>query len=70
MMAVALDAGKEFRAGTPRLLFAGRYASSYDVAPDGRFVMVTEDESPPETQLNVLLGWFDDLRRRVPSGKR
>ena len=71
MMSVAVDAGREFRAGTPQLLFEGRYHDTYDVAPDGqRFLMIAESERDlGETQLQVVLGWFGDLRRRVPSGK-
>jgi len=71
MMSVAVDAGREFRAGTPRLLFEGRYHDTYDVAPDGqRFLMIAESERDlGETRLQVVLGWFGDLRRRVPSGK-
>ena len=41
----------------------------YDVAPDGRFLMMTEEptteaEAPPIT---VVLNWFEELERRVPT---
>jgi Tol biopolymer transport system component len=40
MMAVDVQSGSTFRAGTPRLLFEGDYVS-YDVSPDGRrFLMI------------------------------
>jgi Tol biopolymer transport system component len=56
MMVVDVETGPVFRAGTPRLLFEGRYRVSsgglnqdYDVSPNGqRFVMVrASGESGP-----------------------
>jgi Tol biopolymer transport system component len=44
--------------------------ANYDIAPDGkRFVMVEEPRSQSlgtAARLNVVLNWFDDLKRRVP----
>jgi serine/threonine-protein kinase len=67
MMAVDVETGALFRAGTPRLLFE-KAAPDYDVAPDGkRFLMVKPVPLTSEaTELHVILNWFDDLRRRVP----
>ena len=59
--------------GTPRLLFEEQYfsqtfASNYDVSPDGqRFVMIREDELSAPTQINVVLSWFEELKRLVPA---
>ncbi len=60
MMVVQIQTAPEFRAGTPRLLFEGRYSSPYDVDPDGnRFLMI----KPPMIQqraidqVNVVLNW-------------
>jgi serine/threonine protein kinase len=44
---------------------------NYDVLPDGqRFLMLkpSEQEAAP-TQINVVLNWFEELKRRVPPGK-
>ncbi len=75
MMAVQIGIESGFRAGKPRLLFEGSYEHfppppGYDITPDGqRFVMVkTPPESAPR-QLNVVLNWFEEVRRRVPAGK-
>ena len=67
MMAVDVETGATFRAGTPRMLFE-KVSSDYDVAPDGRrFLMLKPAATMPEsTELHVILNWFDDLRRRVP----
>jgi serine/threonine protein kinase len=40
-----------------------------DVTPDGRrFLMLraSEQPSPPVTHINVVLNWFEELKRRVP----
>ena len=58
----------------PRILFQGSYyfgsfdwASNYDVTPDGqRFVMVKQPETSA-TQINVVLNWFEELKRLVPT---
>lgn len=64
MMAVDVDVTGEgaFTAGSPRLLFEGRYYSvqpvrHYDVTSDGRFLMLeTREPSPqPATELRLVL---------------
>ena len=74
MMAVDIDTTEEaLVVGTPHVLFEGRYnpgiaGRGYDVAPDGRFLMVRPIKpEPPHTQINVVLNWFDELQRLVPS---
>ena len=78
MMAVALDTQPGFSANTPRMLFEGRYetapvpTNNYDVSPDGqRFLMLkpSEQEAAP-TQINVVLNWFEELKQKVPAGKK
>ncbi len=73
MFAVPVDTGRTFSTGKPVRLFEGRFVSEvldYDVAPDGRFLMIkpSEEEQAP-AHLNVVLNWVDELVRRVPSGK-
>jgi len=75
MMAVEIATEPTFSAGTPRLLFDGRYhyglgaaPQNYDVTSDGqRFLMVQASEQAP-TQINVVLNWFEELKRLVPAG--
>jgi serine/threonine-protein kinase len=75
VMVVSFDPqGPSPRLGQPRLLFEGRYRPGnyygrrYDLAPDGeRFLMVLEGEPPPpQTRYNVVLNWFEELKRLVP----
>ena len=72
MMAVDVETEPEFRAGTPRLLFEGSHlvgaGRNYDVAPDGqRFVMIQPEEQSAPAQLHVVLNWFEELKRLVPT---
>ena len=45
---------------------------AYDVSADGqRFVMIKEDErAATATQINVVLNWFEELKQKVPTGKK
>jgi serine/threonine protein kinase/Tol biopolymer transport system component len=78
MMAVEITTQPNFALGNPRVLFEGPYVlatvpiSNYDVSPDGRrFLMLKGDEqSTTATQINIVLNWFEDLKRRVQAGTR
>jgi Tol biopolymer transport system component len=78
MMAVDIARQPSFTASKPRVLFEGPYipapgtTPNYDVSADGqRFLMIkpakTAEGAP--TQINVVLNWFEELKRRVPPGK-
>jgi eukaryotic-like serine/threonine-protein kinase len=77
MMVVNVTTQPSFTAAKPRMLFEGHYAAAtsaqanYDVTPDGqRFVMVKPSEQElAATQINVVLNWFEDLKRRVGPGE-
>ncbi len=70
VMAVEIRTSPALRIGTPHLLFEGPYepdptpsgSVNYDVAPDGRFLMV---RSAPLTEIHVVLNLFEELRRRA-----
>ena len=72
MMATAVvHEGEELAFGKPHTLFEAQYEShwigtNYDLAPDGRFLMI---KTPPELaprQIHVVLDWFEELERLVP----
>jgi len=69
MYAVTLHFGTTLRADPPQLLFGGNFdrnpgpLANYDVAPDGRFLMLQKDEVPVE--LRVVIGWLDEVVERV-----
>jgi Tol biopolymer transport system component len=64
MMAVTLDPRGGVPSGRPRVIFDGRYFSEpnnpgiphFDVAADGRFLMVSSEAGPPD-QVQLVLGW-------------
>ncbi len=73
-MAVEITTDPTFSAGTPKVLFeetfqrGSVYRANYDVSPDGqRFVMIQagEPQESAPTQINVVLNWFEELKRRV-----
>ena len=72
MMAVPIQTEPAFQAGTPRVLFERRSptatSSNYDVSPDGqRFVMIGLDPESRQSSVHVVLNWFDELQRLVPT---
>jgi hypothetical protein len=77
MMSVDIATQPSFAASKPRVLFEGPYLPTpvtfpnYDVSPDGqRFLMLKEGErATSATQINVVLNWFEELKRRVPPGR-
>ena len=76
MMAVAVETAGEFSFGAPARLFTGQFflvaqptAHSYDVARDGRFLMI--DPAPSENaatsaSIVVVQNWTEELKQRVP----
>jgi len=79
MMAVDVTTQPGFAAGTPRMLFEGQYdpapfpLANYDVSRDGQsFLMLkpSEQAQSAPTQINVVLNWFEELKRRVPTGTK
>jgi Tol biopolymer transport system component len=74
LMSVSLRAGESLRVGKPTPLFRGRSLASlpglpnYDVAPDGRFLMVMPaDQDPGLPAIHIVMDWLEDLERRVPT---
>ena len=69
MMAVEIQSEPSFVVGKPRVLFEDpRFNLNYDVAPDGEsFFMLREAELVAPTHVNVILNWFEELKRLVPT---
>jgi Tol biopolymer transport system component len=70
VLAVEIFTEPRLSAGTPRVLFEGRYVRNnyraYDLAPDGEhFVMIKEGERWG-TRLEVVANWFEKLKELVP----
>jgi Tol biopolymer transport system component len=75
MMAVPVTTRPSFDRGRPIALFEGAFVQGaaglpeYDVAPDGRFLMMRPVAGSEARQLHVVLNWFDELNERVARGK-
>ena len=76
MQSIRLVTHPVLAAEHPRVLFEGRYmrtdtgGAGYDVSSDGRFLMVQPLEpEEPAAQINIVLNWFEALRRRIASAK-
>jgi hypothetical protein len=67
LMAVPVQmSGPEFNAGRPARVFDTRYWGnfySYDVARDGRFLML-KSVGQSQASMVVVLNWFEELKRR------
>lgn len=68
MMVVDVRTSPEFSVSRPRMLFENdRMLNSYDVTADGRrFVMIDTSNNPKPTQIDVIVNWFEELKRKVP----
>ena len=72
-MAVGVKTTPSFTAATPQALFrlgdyvlAGTRGIRYDVAPDGRFLLLKdEDGRDTRDRIVVVQNWFEELRRLV-----
>ena len=73
IVAVPVDAsGMTWKAGTPKELFRGPYAARdgslgrlYDVAPDGRFLMLKHAPSEHTPHVVIVQNWLNELTRQV-----
>jgi serine/threonine protein kinase/Tol biopolymer transport system component len=73
MLVVDIAKHPTFSAGKPRLLFeSAEYdrvstTADYDVSPDGqRFLMIQELGRQSAAPYDVVVNWFDELKRRAP----
>jgi Tol biopolymer transport system component len=75
--AVPVASGTRFTSGKPRPLFETQYGGTtpvrgYDIAKDGRFLMVLNDPVivTAATHLDIIQNWSTDLLQKVPSRTR
>ncbi len=76
MMVVSVQMEPTFSADKPRVLFEGSYLTSvtipgfypyYDMSPDGKRFLMIKKEGADQAQINVVLNWFEELKRLVPT---
>jgi serine/threonine-protein kinase len=69
--AIPITATTVFAFGESLELFTGSYAqtswdTSYDVAPDGRFLLMKNVGAPAREEVIVVQNWIEELKRLVP----
>jgi hypothetical protein len=77
MMKLTFGGGPPLRLGKPEVLFRSRLVADsnldrrYDVAPGGTRFLFAEDLTPdlPGLQLQVVLNFPDEIRRRVAGAR-
>ncbi|MGH9896742.1 MAG: TolB family protein, partial [bacterium] len=76
LMSVRVESGSGFNVGTPQVLFSGFFDpnvgdQAYGVTPDGQRFLVLHPlrAASGNAQINVVLNWFEEVRRGVSGNK-
>ena len=73
LMAVPIDSGDELTVGAPTFLFESSFSvpnpvpNIFDVTADGERFLVVESNIRARGELQVVLNWFEELERLVPT---
>jgi eukaryotic-like serine/threonine-protein kinase len=75
ILAVPVQSGTTLIAGRPQVLFEFAMLSTqgevrpYDIAPDGRFLIIGSSQADSGTPSNMIVvqNWFEELKRLVPT---
>jgi hypothetical protein len=72
IMAAAVVTSPSLDVGVPRVVVKGEYLGAggtkyWDVAPDGRFLLMKP--VPAEPSIQVVLNWVEELKRLVPTSE-
>ena len=70
-MVVPVQTEPTFQPQTPRLLFEWPrgvgLGGTYDISPDGKRFAMARAHTEELSQLSVVLNWFEELKRLVPT---
>jgi hypothetical protein len=73
-MAVTVTLAREPKFAPPRMLFEGGFVGwepntprTYDVSPDGRFLMIERNLEVGATSMVLIQNWAEELKRLVPA---
>jgi serine/threonine-protein kinase len=76
-MVINYETKPTFKPGMPQELFKGNYLDingrGWDVSKDGQWFLLLkpgEEYNKKYTQLKVVTNWFEELKRKVPTGNR
>jgi tricorn protease-like protein len=68
LVAHEVNTAEEFSKGRASRLFATE-AVDFQVTPGLRFVLTETNLQPPDSPLYLVLNWFEELKRLVPTGR-
>ena len=66
VMRVPIQTAPTFSAGNPEILFEGRYLQMDVTSDHQRFIATVPKEKERQDYLNVVVNWFEDVRKRAP----
>ena len=72
-MVVSIELDPVLELGAPRTLFdresprGDYFGAVYDVGADGRFLFLESVEPFVAAEINVVVNWFEELERLVPT---
>ena len=70
-----METQPSFTADKPHVLFEGRYENllweaNYDVSSDGeRFLMIKSLDKASPNEINLVLNWFEEVKRVMLTAK-
>jgi len=65
-MRVPIHTEPSFSAGTPELLFEGRYPQMDVTSDHQRFIATAPRKEREQEYLNVIVNWFEEVRQKAP----
>ena len=66
--AVPVETTPQVRIGKPQLLFEKELAPGWDLSRDDQRILCVKLETPPTaSELQIVLNWFSELKRRAPT---
>ncbi|HEY4492266.1 MAG TPA: hypothetical protein VI958_09745, partial [Acidobacteriota bacterium] len=65
VMRVSIQTEPSFFAGTPELLFEGRYLQMDVTSDHQHFIATVPKEKEKQDHLNVIVNWFEEVRKRI-----
>jgi len=70
VMRVPIQTTPSFSAGTPEVLFEGHYLQMDVTSDHQRFIATAPKEKEKQDSLNVVVNWFDEVRKRAPLAEK
>jgi eukaryotic-like serine/threonine-protein kinase len=70
VMRVPIQTEPSFSAGTPELLFEGHYVEMDVTSDHQRFIATVPKEKAKQDYRNVVINWFEEVRKRAPSTRK